>query len=246
MKRILFSAIILLLVLAGCSAKSDDAYIIATDTAFPPFEYTDEDNNFVGIDVDLMNAISEKQGFDIELQSIGFSSALTALETGAADGLIAGMSITDERKEKYDFSDPYFEVFVTMGVAIDSDINGLEDLKGLNVAIKDGTTSAAFAESVKDEYGFTVSYFEESPVMYQEVVLGNSAAAFEDEPILDYNIKFGDVQLRKVDSVRTNPTPYGFAVLKGENKDLLDKFNAGLKQLKDDGTFDAIVEKYGR
>ena len=156
------------------------------------------------------------------------------------------MSITDERKEKYDFSDPYFEVFVTMGVAIDSDINGLEDLKGLNVAIKDGTTSAAFAESVKDEYGFTVSYFEESPVMYQEVVLGNSAAAFEDEPILDFNIKFGDVQLRKVDSVRTNPTPYGFAVLKGENKDLLDKFNAGLKQLKDDGTFDAIVEKYGR
>lgn len=247
MKKFLFVAIALLLILVGCSnQQKTKEYIIVTDTAFPPFEYTDEDNDFVGIDVDLIHAIAEKEGFEIELQPVGFSSALTALETGAADGLIAGMSITDERKEKYDFSEAYFEVYVTMGVKKDSDIMGLEDLEGKNVAIKEGTTSAAYAESVKDEYGFTVSYFDSSPVMYQDVVLGNSAAAFEDEPILDYNIKFGDVALKKVDTVRTNPTPYGFAVLKDKNEDLLTKFNDGLKALKDDGTFDEIVEKYGR
>ena len=247
MKKFLFVAIALLLMLVGCSNQQQSSkYIIVTDTAFPPFEFTDADNNFVVIDVDLIHAISEKEGFEIELQSVGFSAALTALETGAADGLIAGMSITDERKEKYDFSDAYFEVYVTMGVKADSDIQGLEDLRGKNVAIKEGTTSAAYAESVKDEYGFTVSYFDQSPVMYQDVVLGNSAAAFEDEPILDYNIKFGDVALRKVDSVRTNPTPYGFAVLKGKNEDLLSKFNDGLKALKEDGTFDKIVETSGR
>lgn len=247
MKKFLFVAFVLLFILVGCGKQQQpNSFKIVTDTAFPPFEFTDEDNKFVGIDVDLITAISEKEGFDMELQPVGFSAALTALETGAADGLIAGMSITDERKEKYDFSDAYFEVFVTMGVKADSDIKGLDDLKGKNVAIKEGTTSAAYAESVKDEYGFTVSYFDSSPVMYADVTLGNSVAAFEDEPILDYNIKFGDVALKKVDSVKANPTPYGFGVLKGKNADLLEKFNAGLKALKEDGTFDAIVDKYSK
>ena len=247
MKKILLIMITLLLVLVGCSNNEDNSkYLIVTDTAFPPFEYTNEDNQFVGIDVDLINEIAKRADFEIELQSIGFSSALTALESGQADGLIAGMSITEERKEKYDFSEAYFEVYVTMGVKADSDITDLEGLRGKNVAIKEGTTSAAYAESIMDEYGFTVSVFDSSPVMYQDVLIGNSVAAFEDEPILDYNIKFGGIELKKIDSVKANPTPYGFAVLKGKNKDLLDKFNAGLKELKEDGTFDDIVAKYSK
>ncbi|NLW15797.1 MAG: transporter substrate-binding domain-containing protein [Erysipelothrix sp.] len=245
MKKILLVATTLLLILTGCTSKQDpNKYIIVTDTAFAPFEFTNDKNEFVGIDVDLIKAIADKEGFEIDLQSVGFSAALTALETGQADGLIAGMSISDERKEKYDFSEPYFEVYVTMGVKKDSDITDLEGLRGKSVAVKDGTTSAAYAESVKDEYGFTTTYFESSPVMYQDVVLGNSAAAFEDEPILDYNIKHSGVALKKVESVKTSPTPYGFAVLKGKNDELLSKFNAGLKALKEDGTFDDIKDTY--
>lgn len=243
MKRIVVLAVVLLLVLAGCSKQQSNAFVIVTDTAFPPFEYTDDKNTFVGIDVDLINEIAKASGIEIDLQAVGFSSALTALETGQADGLIAGMSITDERKEKYDFSDAYFEVYVAMGVKKGSGITSLEDLRGKNVAIKDGTNSAAYAESIKDTYGFTVSYFDSSPVMYQDVVLGNSVATFEDEPVLEFNIKTG-VELETVPAVRTDPTPYGFAVLKGKNADLLAKFNEGLKSLKDSGKFDDIVDKY--
>ena len=99
-----------------------EKYIIATDTAFPPFEFTNAEGNFVGIDVDIVNAIAEEKGFEVEFQSLGFDAALLAVQTGQADGVIAGMSITDERKETFDFSDPYFDADVTMAVAAGSGI----------------------------------------------------------------------------------------------------------------------------
>ena len=80
-------------------------YIIATDTTFAPFEFQNESGEYVGIDIDLLAAIAEDQGFEYELQSLGFNAAVQALEAGQADGVIAGMSITYERKEKFDFSD---------------------------------------------------------------------------------------------------------------------------------------------
>lgn len=242
MKKVLILGLLFLVLLAGCSAK-DDVYIIATDTAFPPFEYTNDKNEFVGIDVDLITTIAERQGIKIELQALGFSAALAALESGQAHGLIAGMSVTEARKEKYDFSDTYFEVYAVVGVKAGSDIKSLEDLRGKNVALKEGTTSADYAESIKDEYGFTTSYFDSSPVMYQDVELGNSAACFEDEPILEFNIKQG-INLEIMDGVRVFPTLNAFAVMKGENQELLEKFNAGLKELIEDGTYDDIVAKH--
>jgi len=243
MKKVLMIGILCLVLLAGCSASKDDVYLIATDTAFPPFEYTNDDNEFVGIDVELITTIAQRQGFKIELQPVGFSAALASLESGQAHGLIAGMSVTEARKEKYDFSDTYFEVYAVIGVKAGSDIKTLEDLRGKNVALKEGTTSADYAESIKDEYGFTVSYFDSSPVMYQDVELGNSAACFEDEPILEFNIKNG-VNLEIMEGVRVFPTLNAFAVLKGENQELLEKFNAGLKELMEDGTYDEIVARH--
>ena len=79
-------------------------YQIATDTTFAPFEFENDSSELVGIDMDLLKAIAEDQGFQYEVQSVGFNAAMTALEAGEVDGMIAGMSITDERKEKYDFS----------------------------------------------------------------------------------------------------------------------------------------------
>ena len=170
-------------------ATETKKFVIATDTTFAPFEFQDANGDFVGIDMELIQAIAEDQGFEVEIRPLGFNAALQALETKQVDGVIAGMSITGERKQTFDFSEPYFESGVVMAVADDSDISSYEDLKGQNVAVKTGTEGATFAESIKDEYGFTTTVFEDSANMYQDVLSGNSVAAFEDYPVMAYAIE---------------------------------------------------------
>lgn len=246
---------IMLLSLAACGAgestttdgekeSSGDKYIIATDTAFAPFEYTDDNNNFVGIDVDLMNAIAEDQGFEVEWRVLGFDAAMAAVEAGQADGCIAGASITDKRKETYDFSEPYYDSFVCVAVSEKSDIAGLEDLKGQKVAAKTGTMGADCAEALKNQYGYEITYFDQSDMMYQDVVTGNTVACFEDQPVMAYNCQQGNGLKIIADQKDDYSTPYGFVVLKGQNQELLEKFNAGLADLKSNGKYDEIVAKY--
>lgn len=237
-------AIILVAAVSGCAKKdAHKKFLIATDTTFAPFEFQDASGNFVGIDMDILAAIAKDQGFEYQLQVVGFNAAVQSLESKQSDGVIAGMSITDERKLKFDFSEPYFDSGVVMGIAANDDkIKGYADLKGKKVAIKTGTEGATFAESIKAQYGFTVAYFEDSANMYEDVKIGNSAACFEDYPVLGYGISQG-VGL-KIVTEKEKGSSYGFAVNKGINGDLLAKFNKGLANIKANGTYQAILDKY--
>ncbi|MEH2930545.1 transporter substrate-binding domain-containing protein [Candidatus Ventrimonas sp. KK005] len=223
----------------GASGK---VYKIATDTTFAPFEFENDKGEMVGIDLDLLKAIAEDQGFEYELVVAGFSAATTGLEAGEYDAVIAGMSITDARKEKYDFSDPYYDSGVGMAVNADSDITSYEDLKGKTVAAKIGTEGCTFAESIADQYGFTIMQFEDSSSMYQDVLAGNSVACFEDYPVLGYEISRGTPFTMPLEMEHGNS--YGFAVLKGQNSELLMMFDAGLKNMKDSGKYDEILNTY--
>ena len=176
---------------SGSGSSGAKTYTIATDTTFAPFEFADESNSYVGIDIELLDAIAKDQGFEYKLDPVGFDMALQSVQSGQADGVIAGMSITDDRKKVFDFSEPYFDATVCAAAKSDGDVKSLDDLKGKNVAIKTGTMSADWAESVKDQYGFTVTQFEKSDLMYQDVLAGNSAACFEDTPVMGYAIKTG-------------------------------------------------------
>ena len=223
----------------------EKVWIVATDTVFKPFEYTNENNEFVGIDVDILAAIADDQGFKYELQSLGWDAAVAAIQAGQADGLIAGATIKQERIDSgWIFSDGYYNATQTFVVAADSDIAGFEDLKGKNVAVKNGTAGADFANSLKDEYGFTVTVFEDSPTMYQDVILGNSVACVEDTPIMAASIKEGDLALKIPEGMESEGAPYGFAIMDEKNQELLDMFNAGLKNIKENGTYDEIINKY--
>ncbi|NLM12606.1 MAG: transporter substrate-binding domain-containing protein [Epulopiscium sp.] len=227
------------------SEKSDKVWIIATDTVFKPFEYTNENNEFVGIDVDLLAAIAEDQGFKYELQSLGWDAAVAAVQAGQADGLIAGATIKQERIDSgWIFSDGYYNATQTFVVAEGSDIKSFEDLRGKNVAVKNGTAGADFANSLKDEYGFTVTVFEDSPTMYQDVILGNSAACVEDTPIMAVSIKEGNLPLMIPEGMESEGAPYGFAIMNKDNQELLDMFNAGLANIKANGKYDEIINKY--
>lgn len=224
------------------TAKTNGTFTIATDTTFAPFIYKLDGKN-VGIDMDLLQAIAANQGFIVDVKPLGFDAALAAVTAGQADGVIAGMSITDERKNVFDFSDPYYQSGVQMAVARDSDISSYEDLKGKNVAVKTGTVGYDFAETLGKDLGFTINAFQDSADMYNDVATGNSAATFEDAPVLQFGIASGNVPLKIV----TDPEPgadYGFAVLKGQNAELLQMFNAGLQNAKDTGVYQQIVDRY--
>ena len=230
---------------AADTEASDKSWVIAMDTVFRPFEYTDEDNDFVGIDVDIIKAIAQDQNFKIDIQSLGWDAAVAAVQSGQADGLIAGASITDERKANgWIFSDSYFDSCQIFAVAAGSDIDSFEDLAGKNVAVKNGTQGAAFAESLKDQYGFTTTVFEDSPTMYQDVVAGNSVACVEDKPIIQDWIANKGLGLKVVDAMESDPAPYGFAIMNEANQELLDMFNAGLADIKANGVYDEILAKY--
>ncbi len=227
---------------AAGDEAADKVYKIATDTTFAPFEFENDKGEMVGIDLDLLKAIAEDQGFEYELVVAGFSAATTGLEAGEYDAVIAGMSITDARKEKYDFSEPYYDSGVGMAVNADSDIASYEDLEGKTVAAKIGTEGCTFAESIADQYGFTIMQFEDSSSMYQDVLAGNSVACFEDYPVLGYEISRGTAFKMPLEMEHGNS--YGFAVLKGQNAELLEKFDAGLKNMKDSGKYDEILDTY--
>lgn len=227
------------------AADGEKVWSIATDTVFKPFEYTNENNEFVGIDVDILAAIAEDQGFSYELNSLGWDAAVAAVQVGQADAIIAGATIKQERIDSgWIFSDGYYDATQTFVVGADSDIASFEDLKGQNVAVKNGTAGADFANSLKDQYGFTVSVFEDSPTMYQDVILGNSAACVEDTPIMASNIKEGGLALKIPEGMESEGAPYGFAIMDAKNQELLDMFNAGLANIKANGTYDEILAKY--
>ena len=230
---------------AADSTAADKTWVIATDTVFKPFEYTDASGNFVGIDVDIVAAVAEDQGFQYELKSLGWDAAIAACQSGQADGMIAGASITEKRKASgWTFSDSYYDSNQTLTVPADSDIAGFADLSGKMVAVKTGTQGATYAESLKDEYGFDLTYFEDSPTMYQAVLGGQCVGCFEDTPIMKASIKDGDLALKVLDDTASDPAPYGFAIFSEDSQELLDMFNKGLADIKANGKYDEILKKY--
>ena len=221
----------------------DKTYIIATDNTYAPFEFIDDSGNLVGIDMDLMAAIAEDQGFEYEMRVLGFNAAVQALESQQADGVIAGMSITPEREESFDFSEAYYQSSLSFMVQEDSDIQTLEDLKGKRIAVKTGTQGNDLVESMQEEYDFEIVVFEDTANMYEEVIVGNSDAAVEDFPVISFAINSGQVPLRTLEET-FDVGAYGFAVLGGENATLLEAFDRGLANLQASGEYDNIVSEY--
>ena len=159
------------LVACGGGNKKDSkekTYKIASDTTFTPFEFEDKDGNRVGIDLDLLEAIAKEEGFKYKVTAVGFDAAMASVESGQSDGMIAGMSITKERKQKYDFSEAYYDSKVAFAVkkggkTFDNikdkkkaEKEALSSLKGKTVAAKVGTVGATYANENAEKYGYKV------------------------------------------------------------------------------------------
>ena len=224
------------------ATPTKDKYIIASDSSFAPFVFQDDSNQYTGIDMELIKAIAKDQGFTVEVTNPGFDAAINSVQTGQADGIIAGMSVTDARKKTFDYSDPYYTANSILAVKDSSNIKSYEELKGKTVGVKTGTASQTFLEENKSKYGYSIKTFSDAASMYDSLNTGSVAAVMDDEPVVKYAIKQGKKLKTPIEG-----TPSGkvaFAVKKGSNPELIEMFNKGLANLKESGKYQEILDKY--
>jgi len=223
----------------GKSLKEE--YTVVSDTSFVPFEFK-EDGEYVGFDIDLIHAIADEAGFKINFETTNFDGIIPGLQTGQFDIAVAGIGITEERAEKIDYSDPYYESGLHLAVAEDNDsIDGIEDLDGMTVATRLGSTSAAFIE--ENIEGAEANQYEQLDQAYLAVENGSVDAILYDAPNVAYYIQTdGEGKLKMVGDLY-QAEDYGIAISQG-NEELVEAINEALETLQENGEYDDIHKKW--
>lgn len=237
-------ALLVLSLVAGCaSAEEDDALVVASDAAFPPFEFVEEETKeIVGFDIDLMNAVAEKAGLEIVYQNVAWDPLLAGMANCQYDMAISAITITADRAEQFDFSDPYINAGQIVTVAIDNDtISGPEDLVGMSIGAQIGTTGAMEAEAIKDT---SVKVYDTYELAFLDLVNGQIDAVIGDYPTAVAFVSQNADTLKVVGEVFTDEN-YGIAFCKG-NTELISQVNAALADLQSEGFIeDLMVTWYG-
>ncbi len=212
--------------------------IMCTNAEFPPYEFHNG-NEIVGIDVEICNAIAEKLGLKLEIEDIAFDAIIPEIVSGKADLGAAGMTVTEDRKQNVDFSDSYAHATQVIIIREDSDIAGPDDLKGKLVGVQQGTTGDLYVSA--DLGDDAVERYSKGMEAVQALTQSKVDAVIIDGETAKQYVK--EVPgLRILDESYTDEE-YAIAVQKG-NTQLLDAINTAIGELKKDGTFDKIVEKY--
>lgn len=226
----------------GSTADGEKKYIGGTEASFAPFIYLDEKGTISGIDPDTVKAIAEEMGFEYELQNVGWEPVFSKLTNGEIDFGAAGITITEKRKETYDFTEPYYEATLYLIVPEDNtDIKSVEDLKDKKVAVQINTTSHEAAKKVLGETNTNILAYENQPLAYQEVINGTAEAAIGDNAvIIEYLKNNPDAPLKTIEDPSFEKEYYGFMVKKG-NTEMLNLLNEGLKKIKENGKLAEIT-----
>ena len=223
----------------SAAVASANPLVVAVDTAFVPFEFKQGDT-YVGFDIDMWDTIAKDLGLEYRLQPMDFRGILPALQTKNVDVALAGITITDERRKAIDFSDGYYDSGFILMVGTDSDIQGVDDLKGKTLALKTGTSAATYArENFKDT---ELRLFPNIDNAYSELQTGRVDAAMHDTPNVLYYIKEAGQGRVKTVGDQMLAHEYGIAFPKGS--ELIPDVNAALAKMKEDGRYDAIYEKW--
>lgn len=215
---------------------------VGTEAAYPPFEEIDADGNFVGFDIDLLEAIAEDAGFEIEWINAPFDTIFTNLAAGDFDAVISAATITEEREEIIDFSDPYFVASQSIAVLAENEdeISTPEDLVGLRVGVQLGTTGEAYALEIE---GIEVFSFDTAPLAFQALSQGEIEAIISDTPTSEEIIATNpDLNAVLVGEPLTEEF-YGVAV-NPEYPELLEAINISLANIIEDGTYAELYEDW--
>lgn len=213
--------------------------VMATNAEFPPYEFHDGDA-IVGIDAEIAKAIADELGMELEIEDIAFDSIIPEITSGKADMGLAGMTVTEDRKMNVDFSDTYAKASQKIIVTEDSEIATPDDLKGAVVGVQQGTTGDLYVSDLEAD-NTTVERYNKGFEAVQALSQGKiDAVVIDGEPAKTF---VSQTEGLKILEESFTDEEYAIAVKKG-NTELLDKINAALKTLKDNGTLDEIVAKY--
>ncbi len=218
--------------------RSNGTLVMATNAEFEPYEYHEGDD-IVGIDADIAQAICDKLGYELKIEDMEFDSILPAVQSGKADFGAAGMTVTDERKQSVDFTDSYATGIQSVIVKEGSSIKSIDDLKGKKIGVQLATTGDIYA---KDDFGEeNVEEYNKGADAVMALTSGKIDAVIIDNQPAKAFVKTTDgLQILDTDYVQED---YAAAIQKG-NTDLLNAVNGALKELKEDGTIQKILDKY--
>lgn len=243
MKKIvmLILAAMMALTLSACvqsGSQEKETLVMATNATFPPYEYYDGDE-IVGIDAEIAKAIADKLGMELRIDDMEFNSIITAVNSGQADIGMAGMTITEDRKQSVDFSDPYATGVQVVIVTQDSPIQSIEDLTGKKIGVQLTTTGDIYAT---DEFGKdNVVQFNKGADAVLALKNGQvDAVIIDNEPAKAFVAQNEGLKILEAEFKNED---YCIAFKKG-NDELREKVNNALNELIADGTVQGIIDKY--
>ncbi|MCJ7605468.1 MAG: basic amino acid ABC transporter substrate-binding protein [Dehalococcoidales bacterium] len=226
--------------LASACGSSTDTIRVATDATWPPFEFVNEDTKEIeGFDIDIMKAIAEKEGLDVEFVNVAWDPLLAGVAQGTYDCAISSVTITEERAKVMLFSDPYFEAGQIIVVRFDNAaITSKDNLAGM-VGAQIGTTGSFEIEKIA---AATLKTYDDIGLAFQDLMNGQIDAIVCDNPLALGYVGQNPDKLKTAGSTFTEES-YGIAVAKGQ-EDLLAKLNSGIAALKAEGKFEEFSAKW--
>ncbi|WP_182480469.1 transporter substrate-binding domain-containing protein [Peribacillus asahii] len=253
---LLVTSILLVGILAACGtadnkdeAKNGDGEAkkvlkLGTSADYAPFEFVDtaKSDEIIGMDMDIVKAIGDKLGYEIQVQDIDFNSLPTALENGTVDLVASAMTPTDERKKTIDFSELYYSAANMIMTTKDSGIETVEDLKGKKVGVQLASVQEELANKLnKEGTSMTLEKRNRIPEIVQELMAGRVDAAIVEEEVAKGYL--ADNKTLTVHKIETDEEE-GYAIAFPKDSDLTEKFNAELQKMKDSGELEEIIAKW--
>ena len=223
-------------------ASGGETLTVASDIAYRPFEFS-EDGEAKGFDIDLMNEIGKRAGFGVKYQNVAFDGIIGGLGSNLYDASISSITITSEREEQIDFSEPYFNADQSLLVAADSDVQTVKDIGDATVGVQIGTTGEIKAQEFAESGEITgdIRTFDTIEDAFAALENQQVDAIINDLPVSQdkANKSNGNLEIRQ-----TIPTGEQYGIAFPTDSELVGPVNDALAEIKDDGTYAKIYEKW--
>lgn len=229
---------------AAVTTVTEGKLTVSTNAQFPPYEMVADNGEFEGIDIEVAQAIADKMGLELVVDDMDFDGALLAAQNGKSDMVMAGVTITDERKAAMDFTNTYANGVQVVIVKEGSDIATIEDLDGKMIGTQRGTTGYIYCSDTPENGGYGedhVTPFDDGATAVQALINGQvDCVVIDNAPAQEYVKANPGLKILETEFANED---YAIGVAKG-NTALLDAINQALKELTEDGTIQKIIDKY--